>query len=301
MKGTEKQIAWANEILDHALDTCKRNIDLDTKRLEEYGHQVYRSGIDALKVMMKVIEKIGSTTEDAEKIINKKDILSGENILKTVDRWAEQIRDGKLTVEQLAKDNGVELDAEEVEKEIYMMRCEPLTSRGEISEGKPVFDPAAAIDEARSIWAHLTDREKKLYHIYVAVHKVTIQADDTRSAAEIYRDMLDDDTWPADHDVIELAGIYPVAFVAAPGRHFQDDVNSMTVTVNGRTIYAECPWPTGTDEDYGYIALRDAVKKVAARVGIDPKTLNFWYDGQEMLLSKDASAATETWTDTWED
>lgn len=186
-------------------------------------------------------------------------------------------------------------------KTIYMMRCEPLTSRGEISEGKPVFDPAAAIDEARSIWEHLTDREKKLYHVYVAVHKVTAQADDARSAAEIYRDMLDDDTWPADHDVIELAGIYPVEFVAAPGRHFTDDVNSMTVTVKGRTIYAECPWPAGTDEDYGYIALRDAVKKVAERVGLDPKTLSFWHDGQEMLLSKDASAATETWTDTWED
>lgn len=186
-------------------------------------------------------------------------------------------------------------------KTIYMMHREPITSRGEIGDGKPTFDKNEAIQEAEMQWAHLTGREKKLYHVYVAVHKVTAKADDVRSATEIYRDMLDDDTWPADHDVIELAGIYQVEFVAAPGLHFHDDVNSMTVTVNGRTIYAECPWPAGTNEDYGYIALRDAVKKVAARVGIEPKTLNFWYDGQDMFLSKDASAATETWTDTWED
>lgn len=301
MKGTEKQIAWAKEIIDHALDTCRRNIELDTKRLEEYGHQVYQTSIDAMKVMMKVIEKIGSTTEDAEKIINKKDILSGENILKTVDRWAEQIRVGKLTVEQLAKDNGVELDAEEVEKEIYMMHREPLTNRGEIDEGKPAFDKAQAIREAEMYWAHLTDREKKIYHVYVGIHKVAVPADDERSAEQIYHDMLEDDTWPADHDVIELEKIYQVEFKAGPGKHFDGDVNYMMADIGDVHLYAECEWKEGQEEDAGYCTLVQTIVADARRMGFPVESLSFYYDGFEDKLSDDARTACKVWSDSYKE
>ncbi len=184
---------------------------------------------------------------------------------------------------------------------IYMMHEEPLTSRGEIGEGKPTFDKNEAIREAEMQWAHMTDREKKNYHVYVGIHKVTVPVDDTRSAEQIYHDMLEDDTWPADHDVIELEKIYQVEFKAGPGKHFDGDVNFMMADIGEVHLYAECEWKEGQEEDAGYCTLVQTIVADARRMGFPVESLSFYYDGFEDKLSDDARTACKVWSDSYKE
>ena len=49
-------------------------------------------------------------------------------------------------------------------------------------------------------------------------------------------------------------------------------------------IRATVPVPEGASEDYGYLAMKDAI--LAAYHGTE--SLAFWYDGQEQYLEADA-------------
>lgn len=51
------------------------------------------------------------------------------------------------------------------------------------------------------------------------------------------------------------------------------------------TIQATVEVPEGASEDYGYLAMKDAI--IAARGSADG--LHFWYDGQEQYLDQDAN------------
>jgi hypothetical protein len=50
-------------------------------------------------------------------------------------------------------------------------------------------------------------------------------------------------------------------------------------------IRAIVPVPDGASDDYGYLAMKNAI--LAAYHGTEP--LEFWYDGQEDLLAPDAA------------
>lgn len=54
------------------------------------------------------------------------------------------------------------------------------------------------------------------------------------------------------------------------------------------SVFAIVPVPDGASDDYGYIALKNAI--LAAYAGSEP--LEFWYDGQEDFLAEDASCGT---------
>ena len=89
---------------------------------------------------------------------------------------------------------------------------------------------------------------------------------------------------------------YDLQFEAAPARHFDKDVNILH-TFDDDTLYAECIWPEGTEEDFGYFALKDAIIELAAAHGIAAEQLHFQYDGQEQYLSADAKAAASVYTE----
>ena len=55
-------------------------------------------------------------------------------------------------------------------------------------------------------------------------------------------------------------------------------------TLDG-TIRATVAVPEGASEDYGYLAMKNAI--LAAYKGTEP--LAFWYDGQEQYLAPDAA------------
>ena len=108
MTGTEKQIAWAQDIKRQAMESIESNIKTNAERYEEFDHHpMYAANIEAYKIMAAVIEGIFAAHDDAEYIINHRAMLSPSGFSTHVNRWAEMIRTGKKTAEQIAKENGL--------------------------------------------------------------------------------------------------------------------------------------------------------------------------------------------------
>ena len=82
-----------------------------------------------------------------------------------------------------------------------------------------------------------------------------------------------------------------VTFEAGTGLHYEDCVNFMLTA--DRKVYAEVAVPEDASEDYGYMAMKNAIAEAYA--GTEP--LEFWYDGQEDKLSSDASADCEVYVE----
>lgn len=87
---------------------------------------------------------------------------------------------------------------------IYLVYDRPTGQTGDWYQTCPTYDCAEAVKAAQNAWAHLTDSERSRREIYVGIHRVPLLEGDTRTAAQVYSDMLDEDTWPADHDIIRI-------------------------------------------------------------------------------------------------
>lgn len=83
-----------------------------------------------------------------------------------------------------------------------------------------------------------------------------------------------------------------ITFEAGTSRNGNHGVNYMMPApgADSPELYAEIPVPEGADEEYGYLTLKDEITRQAVAQNIDPTTLEFWYDGQEHLLSSAARA-----------
>jgi len=91
-----------------------------------------------------------------------------------------------------------------MKKVIYLVYDIPNEGTGDWYQTNPTFDEAEAVKAAQWAWAYLTEAERRCRKIYVGVHTVDVPEGDQRSAKDIYEDMLDDDTWPVDHDMIDI-------------------------------------------------------------------------------------------------
>ena len=107
MKGTEKQIKWAEDIMYDALDTCDKNIKLNGERYEATGLDMYKMQATLYKIAKATFEKAFAGIEDASEIIDKRYKYNGKTANEYVTRMREQIIKGRITLEQIAKDNGV--------------------------------------------------------------------------------------------------------------------------------------------------------------------------------------------------
>ena len=106
MKGTEKQIAWAQDIYNEAAKNINSSIAQYTEKYEQYDHHpAFAANVAAYKIMAAVLDGIFAAHDDAEYIINHRAALTNFNGI--VSRWAEQIRTGKMTAEQIAAQNGI--------------------------------------------------------------------------------------------------------------------------------------------------------------------------------------------------
>lgn len=88
-----------------------------------------------------------------------------------------------------------------------------------------------------------------------------------------------------------------IQFEAGTSRHSNDSVNFLMGEIDGTVLYAECIVPEGASDDYGYLDLKDDILRQAIDNGIDTRTLEFQYDGQESLLAEDARVNCEV--DRW--
>ena len=88
-----------------------------------------------------------------------------------------------------------------MEKKIYLPIDAPI-KEGDIFEGAATFDLDAALQDAKSMYQRLTEREKAKRHIYIGVYQVDARGNEL--AQDIYNLALLEGTWNPDHDVIEL-------------------------------------------------------------------------------------------------
>lgn len=90
-------------------------------------------------------------------------------------------------------------------KTIYLVYDVPAVDQsGDWFQTCPTFDGVQAIRVAEYALNRLTPAERARRDVYVGVHHVDLPEGDVRTAGKIYDDMLADDTWPSDHDVIEI-------------------------------------------------------------------------------------------------
>lgn len=93
MKGTEKQIKWAEEIIKEARGTININIVKKQAELARVGH--VSSLEDDIKIWQKIqvaYEKLISDIDDAAIIIEKKDYLNGSGMVAKFDELSRQLQ-----------------------------------------------------------------------------------------------------------------------------------------------------------------------------------------------------------------
>ena len=106
MTGTEKQIAWAEDIKANAIGNADSIIKSALDKYHEYDeHPGFLTTAKAYKIMRAVLVCIFAAHDDAEYIINHRSVLL--NYTSTVDRWAELIRTNEKTAAQIAAQNGL--------------------------------------------------------------------------------------------------------------------------------------------------------------------------------------------------
>ena len=85
MKGSEKQIKWAEDILANGKATITRNIELDKERLAKYGDIMFAESIEIWEQIEAEYDKIIANVTDASEIIAKRHRLSPDALIREVN------------------------------------------------------------------------------------------------------------------------------------------------------------------------------------------------------------------------
>lgn len=97
MKGTEKQIQYAEEIINGGLNTIKQNIELCESRTNEDAQlraRIWKTELIALNILI-------SKATDAGRVIDQKHKYEGRKWIEENDRMAMIIKNGRITIEEL--------------------------------------------------------------------------------------------------------------------------------------------------------------------------------------------------------
>lgn len=87
LNGTEKQIKYANDIINDALNTCQANID----RMTTSKAPIYEDMIQAFKECKKALEDSIKDVTEASIIIENKSQFNTNRIIRMVERRTEEI------------------------------------------------------------------------------------------------------------------------------------------------------------------------------------------------------------------
>lgn len=108
MKGTDKQIKWAEDIKAQAIATCVGNIERMEKAIDnQTGRTVFPDEIEGYKVELAILQAFFAKFDDAAVIINKRNSIHPAQVNNAAFMFAQQIKAG-VTPKQIAADNGVE-------------------------------------------------------------------------------------------------------------------------------------------------------------------------------------------------
>lgn len=95
LKGSEKQIAWAEDIIREARETVKNNIAFIKNLQEKHGLKVRQYELEAYELCGKQMEEMLVNIDSAAKIIDMRDQLSSANINKMVSEYCMRNKNRK--------------------------------------------------------------------------------------------------------------------------------------------------------------------------------------------------------------
>jgi hypothetical protein len=101
MKGTEKQIKWAEDIKAQAIRNCRAAIAKNVETGLDMEENRY------FEVMIEAIEVTFEKVDDAAAIINRRYAFDIEAIYSHVQKAMRLVASGKMTFEEFARKNGV--------------------------------------------------------------------------------------------------------------------------------------------------------------------------------------------------
>lgn len=123
MKGTEKQIKWAKDIMNDAIGTVLANID----RLQTYvdrGEKIERIEQEVYKEMLELLTNKFDSIEDASYIIEHRHTWDPSRINELVSREAEKRRLAIPQNDEEKTDEQIEDAIEDTEKQIVWYESE---------------------------------------------------------------------------------------------------------------------------------------------------------------------------------
>lgn len=82
LTGSEKQIKWAEQIRENAINTVNKNIELAIERNKQYGKQtqIYADQIESYNHIGKQLGEELKKIDSASVLINRRDTFSGQRI-----------------------------------------------------------------------------------------------------------------------------------------------------------------------------------------------------------------------------
>lgn len=87
LKGTEKQVAWAEDIIGEARRTIEGNIERIKVEQEKHGIPVMQDYLEAYARCGETLENMLSKIDSASKIIEMRDRISSREINRMVDQY----------------------------------------------------------------------------------------------------------------------------------------------------------------------------------------------------------------------
>lgn len=92
LKGTEKQVAWAEDIIRVARETVNSNIQTIKEQQEKYNAEFRKNELDGYTACGKSLEAMLSKVEDASQIISMREKLSSRSINEMVNEYVRMVQ-----------------------------------------------------------------------------------------------------------------------------------------------------------------------------------------------------------------
>lgn len=94
LEGSEKQIQWAEQIRQDAINAINGNIALNKKRLKEYPgtEKIYKPQIEAYQEIGRQLNNALNQITSAAQLIDRRNVFDPSRIIKEATKMAEKKR-----------------------------------------------------------------------------------------------------------------------------------------------------------------------------------------------------------------
>lgn len=92
LTGSEKQVKWAEQIRDNAIDTVNSNIKLANERYRKYKSDTYLNTLNAYKQIGNQLGTALNNIISASNLIDRRDTFSPSRINNLANRIEEELR-----------------------------------------------------------------------------------------------------------------------------------------------------------------------------------------------------------------